>query len=451
MTAWTAAYYVFCVSGLCFLTVLILSVHRLMWLAYVGQTSLALVYVVALDGDLQLLLGLSRPLDDLAIIISGCVMLAYSFCLVAKLAQPDPQVDRLHMPLYAAAAASVLLPFGLLVAPFNVVHTVLLSFLAVAFVVQALPPLTWGFLPKPLRPRAMPVIQISIVGFAVVTALLASYIEASDQQWLVVRRIALVGIVMSGIITMMYMTYIIERMRASSARRALLAAESEASTNLALLEAEREYSRVRELAMHRTEQLSSVSHDLRQPLGSLRATLDGLIQEQSVEVVDQANEALDYLDQLAKSFVDGSTSKSKTDDGDIETVPIQILLQSLEQMFRGEALSRGVEIRVVRSSLSVRAVPVPLMRVLANLVANALKHAECQRILLGARPKGSTVSLQVVDDGQGLTVARKEPNTDGSGLGLNIVQVLCQEHGFHFDSATVAGAGSRFSLVVPRA
>lgn len=451
MPAWSTAYYVYCLSGLGFLTVLILSVHRLMWLAYVGQASLGLVYIMALDGDLQSILGLGEGAHNASIIFVGSTLLTYSFCLVAKVSQPDPLVDRWHKPLYVAACISALLPLGLLIAPFGAVHTIVLGLLGLAFLAQALPPLTWGFLPGPLRPRAMPVIQLAMILATIGAMLFASYIEVSDQQWLIARRVTLVCVVTSGVFTMMYMTYIIERMRASSARRALRAAESEAATNKELLEAEREYRRVRELAAHRTEQLSAVSHDLRQPLGSLRATLDGLAAEHSGEVVSQANQALDYLDELAKSFVnDSATSNGAGADG-IETIPIELLLQSLEQMFRGEAQRQGVAIRVVHSSLQVRALPVPLMRTLANLIANALKHAECQRLLLGARPEGAMVSIQVLDDGQGLEVQQKLGQTSGSGLGLNIIQALCEQNGFVFSRASVAGAGSRFSIAVPRA
>ena len=238
MSAWSVAYYVYCLSGLGFLVVLILSVHRLMWLAYVGQTALAMMYAATLDGEFQRWFGLSQALSGPLTLLTGASLATYSYCLVAKLIQPGSNVDQWRPVLYAAALLSALAPFGLFYFDLDAVHRLLLVLLAGAFIAQALPPLTWGFLPRPLRPRAMPIIQLIILLAAVGTAVFSTYIELSEQQWLVARRMALACVVTAGVITMMYMTYIIERTRAASARRALAAAEREAATSRALLDAE---------------------------------------------------------------------------------------------------------------------------------------------------------------------------------------------------------------------
>ena len=99
------------------------------------------------------------------------------------------------------------------------------------------------------------------------------------------------------------------------------------------------------------------------------------------------------------------------------------------------------------------------MRIMANLIANALAHAAPSRLLVGFMPRGERVLFRVHDDGVGMdpdTLARvmqsgfKGTDSDGEGLGLGIVNALCQAQDLSFELRSVPGRGTSAFVSLPR-
>ncbi|MEO1471082.1 MAG: histidine kinase dimerization/phospho-acceptor domain-containing protein, partial [Pseudomonadota bacterium] len=86
-------------------------------------------------------------------------------------------------------------------------------------------------------------------------------------------------------------------------RRELDAVQKEAETNRTLLEAERNYRRARDLADLRRQQLATASHDIRQPLTSLRMTLDAIAQDQEPGLRARLERAFDYIEDLSGAYL----------------------------------------------------------------------------------------------------------------------------------------------------
>jgi CheY-like chemotaxis protein len=113
----------------------------------------------------------------------------------------------------------------------------------------------------------------------------------------------------------------------------------------------------------------------------------------------------------------------------------------------------------------VRSDPLLLERVLRNLLANALRHAQAGQVWLRARAERDEVLLEVGDDGRGLSAEQQDrvfeefqqldnPGRNaerGLGLGLAIVKQLAEllEHPLRLHSSP--GQGARFVLQLPRA
>lgn len=226
---------------------------------------------------------------------------------------------------------------------------------------------------------------------------------------------------------------------------------------------EAEHGRARQMAENRRAQLAAASHDMHQPLLSLRLAVQRAA-EQDPEARETANRGIDFLQTLLRRQLDETRPDHETGGDDPsdspksperETVPLSVILENTAFMFADEASQKGLELRTVLSSVEVLDDPVALIRVMTNLVANAVKHTASGKILIGARREGDTMRLEVWDTGPGLEqheqARLQRPYergalSEGHGLGLALVRDLSEAQGYRFQIRSRPGIGSVFSL-----
>jgi len=278
----------------------------------------------------------------------------------------------------------------------------------------------------------------------------------------------------------------IRRERNEAMRREVAETKEKLAAIEALQEAKHKHTRAVQLAERRRDQLATTAHDIQQPLASLRMAMR---QVENLEGLDQEKIAgsLAYLDQLIDrnlqqtrptagdhgemddhhaSFAAKVQDKSQDKAQDkaqnkpaAEDFPVSVVLNNVARMFEAEAHAKGVGFRAVPSRLQVTADPIGLMRIVSNLVSNAVKYTETGSVLLGCRRAGNRVRIEVHDTGPGMTqeeVARvlkpyEKGETGGTGLGLAVVSQLAREQGFIFDVTSTPDRGSVFSVAVPMA
>ena len=190
--------------------------------------------------------------------------------------------------------------------------------------------------------------------------------------------------------------------------------------------------------------IARARHDIRQPIHSLRMALLATQKQQgesaSFEVI---NRALDHMEALLSSEqLSGTESRPATD----QVISYGDLLRQLAAEFSAEADSIEIEIRCRYSSIPITTSTVSLKRAISNLLANALRHSEASRVLVGIRRRAEGVELMVADNGCGLTASDGE--SAGDGLGLGIVETLCQQHGWKLSSSSEEGFGTCFKIAV---
>lgn len=239
----------------------------------------------------------------------------------------------------------------------------------------------------------------------------------------------------------------------------LRVSEEKLALSETLVKTQQEYHDARDLSEKRRNQLSSVSHDIRQPLVSLRNAL-GRIRGKNEQVTEQMNAAFDYLETLAV----GQLAADELEDNELltpqasEMFPVRVVLDNVREIFADEAKSKDVEFRYRPIGANVRTDPVALMRAVSNLVSNAVKHTDDGALLLGARLRRDHVRIEIWDTGAGLneqeikqrmTKHNKGEGSFGTGLGFTIVKEICETHGLTFAFHSRKGAGSVAFIHVP--
>ncbi len=252
-----------------------------------------------------------------------------------------------------------------------------------------------------------------------------------------------------------------ERDRAMMAE--LVLAKDQLELSRQLRQSEEIYFKVREAAKRKQEKILSVSHDLQQPLLSLRAGLAKLGSRDEASI-QQMHAAFDYLESLARGQLEDAGQNEAVDGNThaltIEEFDVSAVLNNVHAMFRREAESRGITFVYTPAACEVRTDPVSLMRAVSNLVVNAIKHSQGAELRLFAELAGSHVNVIVQDNGIGMDAdmiaAALQPHlkgegSDGSGLGLALVREVAGTLSIAFSVQSAPGAGARFVLSVPRA
>ncbi len=276
-------------------------------------------------------------------------------------------------------------------------------------------------------------------------------------------RLVILCFILGGSVIAFYRILAVTRGRERALALALETAERDAQTSRALLAAERNYAEARDVARLRSEQLAAASHDIKQPLMSLRTTMDAVTREQPPEVRTQLRDAFDYLEQLAGSYMDEVRPTASDDVPEpqrVETVPVTLFTETLDRMFRAEAEAKGLTFEVHGTTGSVEVQPLIMMRILGNLLSNAIKHTATGSVALTAQKVADRTILTIANSGTPLNerqVAtlfepyRKGDSSAGDGLGLAIVRHLSGIAGLtlRFDSDPASPRPKHFSLTLP--
>ncbi|XWN33469.1 MAG: 7TM-DISM domain-containing protein [Devosia sp.] len=258
---------------------------------------------------------------------------------------------------------------------------------------------------------------------------------------------------------------------AKGAARELELARQEAERAGELLEAERRFARARDLAQRNMERLASASHDLKQPLASLRLSLDAIGARSGAGGRQSIVRAFDYLERLIEdnleegrrdadgdALINDCGDDRATGDGP-DRVDFALILEATRQMFEEEAVSKGLSFRVVESSLVATAPLLPMMRIVTNLASNAIKHTRRGGVLIGYRRTPTTVFVDIIDQGPGMSADAiahyrkrgvKGEASAGDGLGLAIYFELTETHAIPLDVRSIVGRGTQFRIALPR-
>jgi signal transduction histidine kinase len=218
-----------------------------------------------------------------------------------------------------------------------------------------------------------------------------------------------------------------------------------------------------------------VSHELRQPLGTLQFSVrllgDGSVDTERrarlFEILEMNVQRLVHLtgqlERIARVQHHGEAAAR-------QEVDVRVLAREVARQLRDMAEHRGVEIRTAPDLPVVITDVARLELILINLVSNGIKYSDPAKterfvdiFVSGASDDGRTVCVR--DNGIGVAAAdvpfifesfyRASPEAHaevkGSGLGLAIVAECAEAIGARITVGTVEGVGTAFDLWLPAA
>lgn len=219
----------------------------------------------------------------------------------------------------------------------------------------------------------------------------------------------------------------------------------------------------------KTQFLAAASHDVLQPLNAATLLINSLTTVQSNDeghlLCEQVSRSLDNMDTLLRTLL----YMSRLDAGDIkpimQCVSLDELFDSIATVFKPLAEQKNLVLRFRPSQSYVHTDPDLLLRILQNIVSNAIRYTPNGGVMLGASSVGPHTFIRIADTGVGIKhseqknvfvefhrshhgVHDRENASEGLGLGLAIVQRMVSALGHELTLSSTLNKGSCFRLTL---
>jgi NtrC-family two-component system sensor histidine kinase KinB len=216
--------------------------------------------------------------------------------------------------------------------------------------------------------------------------------------------------------------------------------------------------------------LATVAHELRNPLASLRLSLEMLVgdydqvePQAALRLIRRAQSSTQWL----QTLTDNLTSAECIQAGRLETrtEPVDLLecMQEAVLLVEGLLRDRGQSVRISSTASSTLALADRdrTIQIVANLLTNASRYSvRDDDIELHVSREGTHLRVRVTDHGPGISaedqrrifsawVRGAQTTGAGLGLGLNIVKSLVQRQGGRVGVESALNAGATFWFTLP--
>jgi signal transduction histidine kinase len=217
----------------------------------------------------------------------------------------------------------------------------------------------------------------------------------------------------------------------------------------------------------RDEVLATVSHDLKNPLGTIFTSATLLL---DVELAPEAHRrqleiirrTAQRMDRLIQDLLDVSRMEAGRFSIDARPVSARSLVVEARELLSSIAQAKNIELvqELPPREVVVAADRDRVLQVFSNLIGNAIKFTPSGgRVTVRAQADGDMVVFDVEDTGIGISVTDLQRIFDrfwhagegsGSGLGLAIAKGIVEAHGGSIQASS-AGSGSTFTFRLPLA
>jgi len=212
---------------------------------------------------------------------------------------------------------------------------------------------------------------------------------------------------------------------------------------------------------------AGIAHEVRNPLSSVKMNVQ--MMESRLARLGESEEA-DYFRgkverikgevERLESSVSHFLAFARPAPLRLETVQLNHVVDNTLELLRPQCQSEGVELvrRLARDLPPVRIDPRQFVQAIENLVLNALQASgRGGTVTVATTCEDDAVVLSVSDNGPGIPEELQEKifnvffttRQGGTGLGLNIVSRIVEEHHFRLDLHSEVGKGTTFKIILP--
>lgn len=227
-------------------------------------------------------------------------------------------------------------------------------------------------------------------------------------------------------------------------------------------------AREREIEAMRRDLITTVSHDLRTPLASLRAMVEAIdervvedlpsLRRYAIEMRRSVNSLVTLVDDLFElAQLDGAAIEQETRLARLDDV-----VRSAVAAVEPQAEAKGLTLQANLNGVEDAECSPRLVRVLHNLLQNAVRHTPAEgAVRVDAHRVPAGLELAVEDTGEGIAPEDLERVFDpfwradparsggGAGLGLALAKRIVEALGGRIEAESRPASGSRFAVLVP--
>ncbi len=217
----------------------------------------------------------------------------------------------------------------------------------------------------------------------------------------------------------------------------------------------------------KTRFLATASHDLRQPLQTIRllnASMLNLTHEapELNDLLRRQEQAINGASRLLNALLDITRLESGAIQPQLAPVALEAIFADLEREFEPTAAAKHLQITFPLSPTIINTDRILFTQLLQNLIGNALKYTKEGGVALALNVDSDALILDIKDSGAGIPedkldrifdeyyqVDPKGTQRSGVGLGLAIVREVSRLLGYSVAVTSKLGSGTRVRVRVP--
>lgn len=233
--------------------------------------------------------------------------------------------------------------------------------------------------------------------------------------------------------------------------------------HVADLEAEKRFDHLQE------QFVSTVSHDLRSPLGFIKGYATSLLRDDANwgaetrrEFLSIIDEETDRLTEIIDNLLDSSRLQAGSLPMNFQEINLAQVLQDFVQRMQLGDFDLELKMEIDDTDRIITADSARIVQVMSNLISNADKYAPGSQVTISLEWEAAWAHIRVRDTGPGIPPEHLDDIFDrlyrlpqhrdvvqGTGLGLFICREIIQDHGGKIYAQSQLGEGTTFHLLLP--